>query len=115
MQPIITYTATKHGRIKVDQNGQIILKIPKYQAKNEVFLQKMLSQAEKFLEKTRQKPTKTIEVKKENSLLLFGEYVENQNIKNEKIFFQEILLQKSLPLLQKYSQMLGMNYSKLIF
>jgi hypothetical protein len=25
------------------------------------------------------------------------------------------LLQKSLPLLQKYSQMLGMNYSKLIF
>jgi len=71
MHPIIQHTSTKHARIKITSDGEVIFKIPKHQANNQELQQKLLIQAHKMLQKSVKKPHQIIEIQKENSLLVF--------------------------------------------
>lgn len=115
MHPIIQHTSTKHARIKITSDGEVIFKIPKHQANNQELQQKLLIQAHKMLQKSVKKSHQIIEIQKENSLLVFWEYVKSANISNKKIFLQEQILKKTLPLLEKYSKLIGIPYTKLTF
>jgi hypothetical protein len=66
MQYTLRYSHTKHGRIKISSQGELILSIPYSQAKNEIFKQKMRQKAHFF---TRYKLTLY-------ELVIFHEYVQ---------------------------------------
>ena len=115
MQYTLRYSHTKHGRIKISSQGELILSIPYSQAKNETFKQKMLEKGKILLQKSAQNSLHTVIAFTADEVLLFGEYIPVKNISHLETFLREKLQEASLPLLQQYSQKISIRYNKLTF
>lgn len=115
MRYTLRYSHTKHGRIRLSPEWELILSIPHSQAKNEIFKQKMLEKWKLLLQKYQNTSLQTLTSVTKDEVLLFWEYISLKNITHLETFLKEKLLEASLPLLEKYSAQIEIPYNKLTF
>lgn len=117
----IVYKANKNGYARIDKNGELLITIPLYQKNNKIFEKNLIEKGQELL-KRYQSRTHISTIQKE-SMLLFGEEVPFRELfkdnipPNKKILtktIQTMLREYATPILDTYSQKLGISYKKLI-
>lgn len=117
----IIYKSIKNGYARIDKDGKLLITIPLYQKNNKTFEKSLIEKGQELL-KRYQKRIHITTIQKE-SMLLFGEQVPftqlshdniQQNKKKLTKTMQTMLIEYATPILDTYSQKLGVPYKKLI-
>ncbi len=113
----IKYSKIKHGYVRIWENWILKLSIPTKLKDNKDFENKLLEKWKILLEK--QKKHKFIETKWENFLILFWEKIINPwffklNKNDQTKILKNLLYEKSIPILDKYSKLLDKKYDCLV-
>lgn len=114
IQYTIKYAHIKHSRIRMSKNGEFLFSIPFKKANDEKLLQTLIAKAEEFKQRKINKKRQEIKEEKGNYIIIFGEKIEKQKIKEDLHKYLEALLSKeSREFLKKYSKKLNVSYQKL--
>lgn len=115
MEPIILYTNTRHGYARITKDWVLQLSIPSHLRNNQKFYDELIWKWENLLKKYQSK--NSIDTVTENSVLLFWENIDIQDVEpNKKKFPQaikKILYDYSIWILDKYSKLIGCTYRDL--
>lgn len=124
---IIEYKPIRHGYARINDEGKLLISIPRKLKGNEWFLNALLEKGEKLL--VRYKKKTHILTSDKDRIQIFGEIVSMtdffsqheeiwktpsskiQNLKSK--ILKNILMEYSVPLLDNYSKRLGIKYRKL--
>jgi len=113
MQHEIIYKNVRHGYAKIS-NWKLNITIPQYLKNNENFKNQLLEKSKKLIEKYNKK--NHIQTLWDNFVILFGEKVKSsfKNQKDIQKFLCDTLHDYAKPLIDKYSDLLWINYKKII-
>jgi len=98
----------------MSKNGEFLFSIPIKKANDEKLLQTLVAKAEEFKQRKMNKKRQEIKEEEGNYIIIFGEKIEKQKIKEDLHKYLEALLSKeSREFLKKYSKKLNVSYQKL--
>lgn len=123
----IEYKHIRHGYARIDKEGNLLVTIPLYKKNDQYFIDELTKKGQQLLQRYNKRTH--IDPIQQDSILLFGEQVPMEEIKkqypkyfsnakfqisNSKVL-KSILEEYSTPLVQKYSEKIGIAYKKLSF
>lgn len=114
MSYIIIYKRIRHGYARIDTDGSLQITVPNYLKHDEHFKNILIQKGEKLLQRYQKR--KHIQTHGHDFILLFGELVPKKElpaIKDIDSYLKETLKEYSIPLLDKYSKMIGHHYHNL--
>lgn len=115
MNAIIQYKPIRHGYARINNEGKLIITIPNKLKNNEWFKNILLEKGNQLLARYQKKTH--IQASDKESVLLFGERVPTTDIapNTKKIpqALKEILQEYAEPILDHYSEKLGIKYRNL--
>ncbi|MGE4444341.1 MAG: M48 family metallopeptidase [Candidatus Altimarinota bacterium] len=111
----ITYSNTKHARIRLLPDNSFELIIPKKLSGDQKLVQLLLHKGEKLLQKNLSKTKTKLEILTDEYVLIFGEKVLFTDIPGKfELFVLEKFEKESIFFLNKYASKIGFPYQKLI-
>ncbi len=121
----IYYKPIRHGYVKINNNGKIIIHIPIHKKNDKYFIQTLIKKGQQLLQRY-QKHTHITPIRK-TDILLFGERVSYEEIyttykikRSSKwntsaitTLLKTILKEYATPIITTYTKILGVSYQKL--